>query len=302
MPFAAAAWLYPFTAWPGRPVATRTRPRSLIIIATRLRTGTDMPSFRTNIAFSRSAVTHRRSSAVMTATMNPRSVRPAPSALGPAHTPRIAGREAGVAHPSDTETPCRAQNTTREPHTTASRNRPPLRRTHDGAGGPSQGATSQAEFKKHPYTSSLASSQQSERAHSHANMNRLYYRLTGDTHNPTDLLIFDRSQLASARYATATGGKYVTAGDSGANAGHDNPCESPSPPPPDDPPDSAISPTGAKRSLSEEPHSSLSEKMRRSIVDDETEGGSPLASPTTPFPRLLGGQTGAANGGGARGK
>ena len=97
-----------------------------------------------DIAFSRSAVTHRRSSAVMTATMNPRFVRPAPSALGPAHTPRTAGREAGVAHPSDTETPCRAQNTTREPHTTASRNRPPLRRTHcDGAGGPSQGATSQ---------------------------------------------------------------------------------------------------------------------------------------------------------------
>ena len=95
-----------------------------------------------DIAFSRSAVTHRRSSAVMTATMNPRFVRPAPSALGPAHTPRIAGREAGDAHPSDTETPCRAQNTTREPHTTASRNRPPLRRTHDGAGGPSQGATS----------------------------------------------------------------------------------------------------------------------------------------------------------------
>ena len=125
MPFAAAAWLYPFTAWPGRPVATRTRPRSLIIIATRLRTGTDMPSFRTNIAFSRSAVTHRRSSAVMTATMNPRSVRPAPSALGPAHTPRIAGREAGDAHPNATETPCRAQNTTREPHTTASRNCPP---------------------------------------------------------------------------------------------------------------------------------------------------------------------------------
>ena len=143
VPFAAAAWLYPFTAWPGRPVATRTRPRSLII-ATRLRTGTDMPSFRTNIAFSRSAVTHRRSSAVMTATMNPRFVRPAPSALGPAHTPRIAGREPGVAHPSDTETPCRAQNTIPEPHTTASRNRPPLRRTHcDGAGGPSQGATSQ---------------------------------------------------------------------------------------------------------------------------------------------------------------
>ena len=97
-----------------------------------------------DIAFSRSAVTHRRSSAVMTATMNPRFVRPAPSALGPAHTPRIAGREPGVAHTSDTKTPCRAQNTISEPHTTASRNRPPLRRTHcDGAGGPSQGATSQ---------------------------------------------------------------------------------------------------------------------------------------------------------------
>ena len=96
-----------------------------------------------DIAFSRSAVTHRRSSAVMTATMNPRFVRPAPSALGPAHTPRIAGREPGVAHTSDTKTPCRAQNTISEPHTTASRNRPPLRRTHcDGAGGPSQGATS----------------------------------------------------------------------------------------------------------------------------------------------------------------
>ena len=96
-----------------------------------------------DIAFSRSAVTHRRSSAVMTATMNPRFVRPAPSALGPAHTPRIAGREPGVAHTSDTKTPCRAQNTIPEPHTTASRNRPPLRRTHcDGAGGPSQGATS----------------------------------------------------------------------------------------------------------------------------------------------------------------
>ena len=104
-----------------------------------------------DIAFSRSAVTHRRSSAVMTATMNPRFVRPAPSALGPAHTPRIAGREPGVAHTSDTKTPCRAQNTISEPHTTASRNRPPLRRTHcDGAGGPSQGATSQAEFKRHP--------------------------------------------------------------------------------------------------------------------------------------------------------
>ena len=98
-----------------------------------------------DIAFSRSAVTHRRSSAVMTATMNPRFVRPAPSALGPAHTPRIAGREPGVAHTSDTKTPCRAQNTIPEPHTTASRNRPPLRRTHcDGAGGPSQGATSHA--------------------------------------------------------------------------------------------------------------------------------------------------------------
>ena len=76
-----------------------------------------------DIAFSRSAVTHRRSSAVMTATMNPRFVRPAPSALGPAHTPRIAGREPGVAHTSDTKTPCRAQNTTPEPHTTASRMR-----------------------------------------------------------------------------------------------------------------------------------------------------------------------------------
>ena len=99
-----------------------------------------------DIAFSRSAVTHRRSSAVMTATMNPRFVRPAPSALGPAPTPRIAGRESGDAHPHVTETPCRAQNTTSEPHTHAAsrqRHRPPLRRTHDGAGGPSQDATSQ---------------------------------------------------------------------------------------------------------------------------------------------------------------
>ena len=72
--------------------------------------------------------------------MNTRSVRPAPSALGPAPAPHTAGRESGGAH--DAQTPCRAQNTTPAPSITATRYRPSLRRTHDGAGGPSQDATS----------------------------------------------------------------------------------------------------------------------------------------------------------------
>ena len=265
-PFAAVARLYPFAAWPGRPVATRTRPRSLIIIcdATVKRRGSAVASGHRVFSVGGDAPP-ACPSAVMTGPMNPRSVRPAPSALGPAPAPRIAGREPGVAHPDDTGTPCRARNLTREPHATVSCGRPSPRRSHDGAGGLSQGTTSQAEFTQHPpdYPNSLSGHAKHE--HAHPYMSGSLYRRSGDTHNPADLLILHRSELTShSRFATAEDGGYYA-------AGRESDSRAPTPSLPPSPANTPVDPSSppktlsAKRFLSaDEPTTDLGEKHRRS--------------------------------------